>query len=151
MSAASGQGSMVFEGVTPILRVQSLEASILHYTSVLGFKIDWQTPYFASVSRNRCCIFLSLGDQGHTGGWVWVGVSDADALLEEYRRTGAKIRHKPTNYQWAYEMQVEDPDGNALRFGSEAKSDQPIGEWLDMRGDRWVTSNGNKWTRVEPA
>jgi hypothetical protein len=48
-------------------------------------------------------------------------------------------------------MQVEDPDGNVLRFGSEAKSDQPIGEWLDMRGDRWVTSNGNEWTRVEPA
>jgi hypothetical protein len=82
---------------------------------------------------------------------VWVGVSDADALLEEYRRTGAKIRHKPTNYQWAYEMQVEDPDGNVLRFGSEAKSDQPIGEWLDMRGDRWVTSNGSEWTRVETA
>ena len=151
MSAANAQGPMVFEGVTPILRVQSLEASILHYTSVLGFKIDWQTPYFASVSRDRCSIFLSLGDQGHAGGWVWVGVSDADALLEEYRRTGAKIRHKPTNYQWAYEMQVEDPDGNVLRFGSEAKSGQPIGEWLDMRGDRWVTSNGNEWTRVEPA
>ena len=25
----------------------------------------------------------------------------------------------PTNFPWALEMQIEDPDGNVLRFGSE--------------------------------
>jgi hypothetical protein len=63
-----------------------------------------------------------------------VGVDDADALLHEYRATGAKIRHAPTNYPWAYEMQVEDLDGNVLRLGSEPKTSEPAGEWLDMRG-----------------
>ena len=41
-----------FEGVTPILRVGSLVASIEHYVKVLGFKVDWQNPgIMASVSR----------------------------------------------------------------------------------------------------
>jgi predicted enzyme related to lactoylglutathione lyase len=140
-----------FGGVNPIFRVQDLSASIDYYVQKLGFKIDWQTPYFCSVSRGRCHIFLSEGDQGNPGSWVWIGVEDADALLDEYRTTGAKIRHPPTNYEWAYEMQVEDPDGNVLRLGSEPKSDQPIGEWLDMRGNRWISGPTGEWSRAEPA
>jgi predicted enzyme related to lactoylglutathione lyase len=138
-----------FEGVSPILRVQDLSASIDYYVRMLGFAIDWQGPYFASVSRGRCHIFLSQGDQGQPGTWVWIGVEDADALLEEYRRTGAKIRHMPTNYPWAYEMQVEDLDGNVLRLGSDSKEEEPTGEWLDMRHQRWVPSPKGEWRRAE--
>jgi hypothetical protein len=43
-------------------------------------------------------------------------------------------------------MQVEDPDGNILRFGSDPKKNEPIGPWLDMHGDRWVRSPQG-WTR----
>jgi uncharacterized glyoxalase superfamily protein PhnB len=134
--------SVGFEGVTPILRVKNAAASIQYYVKILGFKKDWQfpegeSPFFASVSRGRCHIFLSEGDQGNPGAWVWIGVEDADALLNEYRSSGAKIRHPPTNYSWAYEMQVEDLDGNVLRLGSEPKKDQPTGEWLDMNGKVW--------------
>jgi predicted enzyme related to lactoylglutathione lyase len=32
---------------------------------------------------------------------------------------GVKILLEPTNFPWALEFQVEDPDGNVLRFGSE--------------------------------
>jgi len=140
-----------FEGVTPILRVRSLSASIDYYVRVLGFRLDWQVSEsgFASVSRGRCHIFLCEGDQGNLGTWVWIGVGDTEALHKEYRNQGAKIRHPPTNYEWTYEMQVEDPDGNVLRLGSEPKTDQPIGEWLDMRGDIWARSPAGGWTRVE--
>jgi predicted enzyme related to lactoylglutathione lyase len=138
-----------FEGVTPILRVRTLKASIEYYVKVLGFKVDWGDPekFFASVSRDRCHIFLSEGDQGNAGSWVWIGVEDAAALFEEYRAKGAKIRHAPTNYEWAFEMQIEDPDGNVLRMGSEPKEDQPMGEWLDMRGDIWGRTPGGGWMR----
>jgi predicted lactoylglutathione lyase len=54
-----------------------------------------------------------------------------------WARKGAKIRHPPTNYQWVYEMQIEDLDGNVLRIGSDPKEDQPIGEWFDMHGRSW--------------
>jgi hypothetical protein len=69
---------------------------------VLGFKMLWDSPSFASVKRDGCEIFLSEGDQGHFGGWVWIGVSNVDDVLPEYQRSGgAKIRHAPTNYWWA--------------------------------------------------
>jgi catechol 2,3-dioxygenase-like lactoylglutathione lyase family enzyme len=114
-----------FEGVTPILRVADTAASIHYYVTALGFDLDWQDPRvgFASVSRGKCHLFLCRGDQGHPGSWIWVGVGDADALLQEYRSSGAKIRHLPTNYPWAYEMQMEDLDGNVLRLGLRTKGE----------------------------
>ena len=138
-----------FEGVCPILRVRDVLASIDYYVQRLGFVLDWQAPYFASVSRRKCHIFLCQGDQGQPGGWVWIGVEDADALLQEYRRSGANIRHAPTNYPWAYEMQVEDLDGNVLRLGSDSKENEPTGEWLDMQGKRWVPIPEGGWRLVE--
>jgi predicted enzyme related to lactoylglutathione lyase len=132
--------AVAFEGNTPILPVEKLAASIDYYVRKLNFKLEWQGPYFACVSRGKCSLFLAERDQGHPGTWVWIGVEDADALLAEYRRSGAKIRHQPTNYPWAWEMQVEDLDGNVLRMGSEPKKDQPQGEWLDMHGRRWFPS-----------
>ncbi len=140
--------SVGFENIIPILRVRSIAASTDYYVQKLRFKIDWQSPYFLSVSRGRCHIFLSEGDQGNPGGWVWIGVEDADALFEEYRVTGAKIRHPPTNYDWAYEMQVEDPDGNILRIGSDQKQGQPVGDWLDMQGRQWKFEGG-EWVLAD--
>lgn len=147
---AAKDAASVFEGVTPILRVRSLQASLDYYVSVLGFKIDWHSPgIIASVSRDRCHIFLCEGDQGNPGSWVWIGVGDVEHLFEEYRARGAAVRNPPTNYSWACEMQIEDPDGNVLRLGSEPKPDQPIGAWRDMRGDRWTMLPDGGWTRVE--
>lgn len=138
-----------FEGVTPVLRVNSVDASIGYYERALGFKKQWGQGGFACVARGRCSLFLSEGDQGHTGAWVWIGVEDVEALREEYRRTGAKVRHEPTNYPWALEMQVEDLDGNVLRMGSDSREGEPTGEWLDMNGVRWTPVGEGKWKKVE--
>ena len=150
MAGSPGAKEIDFEGTTPILRVENLSASIDYYVRILGFRLDWEDPgVFASVTRGKTSIFLCEKDQGHAGGWVWVGVSDAGALHEDYRGRGARIRHAPTNYEWAFEMQVEDLDGNVLRMGSERHEGEPFGEWMDMRGDRWVrASDGDGWTRV---
>jgi hypothetical protein len=67
--------------------------------------------------------------------------------LAEYQAAGAKVRHAPTNYSWAYEMQIEDLDGNVLRMGAEPKDGAPMGEWLDSRGEAWVKSAAGEWTR----
>ena len=140
----------VFEGITPILRVQSLPDSIDYYVGVLGFKVDWhELGIMASVSRDRCSLMLCEGDQGSPGTWIWIGVEDIEPLFADYRSKGAKVRHPPTNYPWAYEMQIEDPDGHVLRLGSEPKQDQPFGEWRDMHGDLWALSPAGTWTRVE--
>jgi catechol 2,3-dioxygenase-like lactoylglutathione lyase family enzyme len=132
-------------GATPIFPVESLPAAIAYYVNALGFKLDWEGPgIFASVTRDRCHIFLCQGDQGHAGTWTWIGVDDAALLAAELRARGAKIRHAPTNYPWAYEMQVEDPDGNVLRFGSDPKEGEPYGEWLDMQGRVWPPSGAGQ-------
>jgi catechol 2,3-dioxygenase-like lactoylglutathione lyase family enzyme len=129
--------AVTFGGVTPVFRVERLDASIDYYVNVLGFTLDFRDPgIFASVSREKVAIFLAEGDQGPAGTWAWVGVSAVDALFEEYRRTGARIRQPPTNFPWALEMQVEDLDGHVLRFGSDSKAGMPFGPWLDMNGVR---------------
>jgi hypothetical protein len=68
---------------------------------------------------------------------VWIGVSNSEALHEEFKKSGAIIRQPPTNFKWSLEIQVMDLDGNVLRFGSESKVGVPFGPWLDMHGKFW--------------
>jgi len=87
---------------------------------VLGFtNADWGNEDFTSVNRDTAGIYLCRDAQGQSGTRVWIGVEDVAVLYEEYKASGAKIRMKPQNFPWAYEMHVEDPDGHVLRFGSE--------------------------------
>jgi len=142
-----------FGRVTPILRVADLAASVDYYTHALGFTLNWRDEdgnAFASLTRGRCDLFLTVGDQGHAGHWVWIAVADADAVCDEVRARGAKVRHPPTNYPWgSREVHIEDLDGNVLRLGSENKPGEPFGEWLDMDGVRWKPLTGGGWTRAD--
>jgi predicted enzyme related to lactoylglutathione lyase len=114
-----------FEGADPILNVSDMSVSLQYYVEVLGFKkAEWGNDAFTSVSRDNAAIYLCRGGQGQPGTWVWIGVEDAAVLYEEYKASGARILGELQNYQWAYEMRVEDPDGHVLRFGSEPKIDQ---------------------------
>jgi predicted enzyme related to lactoylglutathione lyase len=116
-----------FEGSSPILRVADMSVSLRYYVDVLGFKdAPWGTDDFTSVNRDRAGIYLCRLGQGQPGTWVWIGVEDVETLYREYQATGAKIRHAPQNYPWAYEMKVDDPDGHVLRFGSEPREDAPF-------------------------
>jgi catechol 2,3-dioxygenase-like lactoylglutathione lyase family enzyme len=112
------------ECIVPILRVSSLSASLRYYVHILGFKVDWgdeDGSEMASVSRDGHAIMLCQGAQGQRGTWIWIGVEDIDPLFAEYRDKGATVLQTPTNRSWAYEMQLMDPDGHVLRFGSEPR------------------------------
>lgn len=113
----------MIEQVTPILRVENLEASRRYYIDTLGFSLDWDTDGMISVSRDAKSIMLCEREQGQPGTWLWVGVADADALFAEFSAKGARIRSRPQNFSWAYEFAVEDPDRHVLRFGSEPKAE----------------------------
>ncbi len=109
-----------FEGSQPILRVENMAASLRFYVDVPGFKnASWGNEDFTSISRDGAGIYLCRGGQGRGGAWVWIGVDDAEKLHEELKALGVGIRLPPTNYSWALEMQVEDPDCNVLRLGSD--------------------------------
>ncbi len=146
---------IAFGGVTPVLRVNDVVASVDYYTRALGFQVDFKfpdenAPFFASLSRGRCGLFLSEGDQGNPGTWVWIDGVDVEKVFDEFRASGAKIRNPPTNCEWALEMQVEDLDGNILRIGSNPRRNEPIGDWLDMHGVRWRKLPNGKHQRVDP-
>jgi predicted lactoylglutathione lyase len=116
-----------FEHADPILRVADMARSIRYYTEVLGFaNQEWGDDQFTCVVRDGASIYLSFGDQGCPGTWVWVGVEDVAELYEEYQASGATFADPPRNYPWAYEMKVLDPDGHVLRFGSDARDDLPF-------------------------
>ena len=118
----TSQARVRFEGSQPILRVENMQASLRFYVGALGFEnASWGTDDFTSVSRDQAAIYLCRGDQGRGGAWVWIGVEDAEKLHEELKARGVNIRMPPTNYPWALEMQIEDPDGNVLRLGSEPR------------------------------
>jgi catechol 2,3-dioxygenase-like lactoylglutathione lyase family enzyme len=116
-----------FEHADPILNVRDMATTLRYYVDVLGFTpAAWGSEAFTCVSRDGAGIYLCQGGQGAPGTWVWVGVEDVGRLYEEYRTSGARIRGAPKNHSWAYEMQVEDPDGHVLRFGSEPRADLPV-------------------------
>ena len=101
-----------------------MRRSVRYYVDVLGFsEAEWGTGEFTHVASNGGGgIYLCRGAQGRGGAWVWVGVEDVRELHRVYRERGALIRAEPANHPWALEMQVEDPDGNVLRFGSEPEA-----------------------------
>ena len=108
------------EMIDPILCVSNLEKAVAYYTGVLGFTAAaWSTDGFTSVSLEGAGIYLAENAQGQPGAWVWVGVGDVRSVFKLYQERGAVIRMQPTNFPWALEMQIEDQDGNVLRFGSD--------------------------------
>lgn len=110
------------ERVDPILCVADLARALAFYTEVLGFSAaPWRTNDFTAVSLGEGTIYLAERIQGRPGAWVWIGVDDVRPLHDHLRRMGVRIRMPPTSFPWALEMQVEDPDGNVLRFGSDPR------------------------------
>jgi predicted lactoylglutathione lyase len=123
-----GNSERQIECAIAVLPVKDLARSILFYTETLGFKLDWgggDGSFICSVSRDGCAIMLSQLGMGASPVWVWIGLED-DSLFHLYKERGVKVRQEPRNYPWAYEMKFEDPDGNVLWLGTDARKDMPL-------------------------
>jgi len=137
-------------GVFPILRVADLDASVSYYETQLGFEVQWRSGTVASVQRDRAALMLCQGDQGHAGTWLWIAVSDADAIYAELQARGARLRHAPANYPWgSRECQILDLDDHVLRFGSDLRDGEPMGDWLDASGQRWLPDAAGGWRHTD--
>ena len=120
--AEAGPITVPFENSQPILRVEDMKASLRFYVDMLGFKnAEWGSDDFTMLTRGGAVVYLCRGDQGEGKAWIWIGVDDAEKLHEELMARGVPIRMPPKYQSWAVEIQVEDPDGNVIRFGSEPK------------------------------
>lgn len=118
------------EGIQPILSVKDMKASRSFYVDVLGFReADWGTDDFTSMQRDAGSIYLCKGTQGNPGTWIWIGFDgNIFELYDLLKQKGIIIRQPPVNFSWALEMQVEDPDGHILRFGTEPDETKPFAD-----------------------
>ena len=127
----STPASKTVECIIPILRVASLQTSRKFYIETLGFKLDWgkdPADTMCSVSRDGKAIMLCQGEQGNPGTWIWIGVGDIKPLHEQLTRVGVKIILPATNFSWAHEFRIADPDGHVLRIGSEPLKGVPVND-----------------------
>jgi catechol 2,3-dioxygenase-like lactoylglutathione lyase family enzyme len=111
------------ENTTPVVPVSDLQRSIVFYTGVLGFTLDWggaDGDTICSVSRDGHGFMLTLQAEIRPPACVWIGL-ETPRLFEEYRDKGVTILQEPENHPWAYDMKIQDPDGNILWLGTAPK------------------------------
>ena len=114
----------------PVFQVADLEASIRHYTEVLGFSPDFRFGDYAGVKRGDVCLHLC----GHTihqrpvgGGTVYIFCAEpVDTYHAELVTRGAKLIAPPKDYAYGMrDFMVVDLDGNHLAFGCRSEDAPP--------------------------
>ena len=111
------------ENTIPVIPVSSLRRGVEFYIDVLGFVLDWggaDGDTMCSVSRDGHCIMLRQQAEIQSPSCVWIGL-ESDRLFSEYRDKGVVILQEPENHPWAYDMKIQDPDGNILWLGTGPK------------------------------
>ena len=122
---------MRVDGITPILNVSDLQASI-DWFEALGWRkgFVWgETPGFASVvcgdPEGRGEIFLCRDCQGARGVWMsWFlpGREEVDAAYAQACELGYEIAMQPKDEPWnIYEFHLRHPDGHTFRVGCESR------------------------------
>jgi glyoxylase I family protein len=111
-------------------QVKDVQRSIEFYTQTLGFKLDHQNlPAFGQVSIGNLKLILSGpgasgsrpmpdGKAQEPGGWnrIVLHVEDLPARIDELEKSGMNFRNKMETGPGGKQIQVEDPDGNAVEL-----------------------------------
>jgi catechol 2,3-dioxygenase-like lactoylglutathione lyase family enzyme len=128
--ASTGPSNFRIENIAPVLYVKDMALTLSFYVDILGFKnAGWGDENFTSVNRDNTTLYLCKGGQGSPGTWVWIGFDgDIFSLHQNLLAKGVTIKLPPTNFSWAYEMQVEDPNGHVLRFGTDPADKEPFAD-----------------------
>lgn len=124
----SNGNELVFHGVR--YQVKDVAKSIAFYTQHLGFKPGHQKlPAFANVSLGPLELLLSGpeasgsrpmpdGRSQEPGGWnrVVLRAADLPALIESLKKAGLRFRNEMEVGPAGKQIQLEDPDGNAIEL-----------------------------------
>ena len=117
-------------------QVKEVSRSVEFYTQRLGFKLEHQhLPAFANVSLGDAQILLSGpgasgsrpmpdGRTQEPGGWnrVVLKVTDLPALIDALKQVGVRFRNEMETGPGGRQIQVEDPDGNAIELFEPARA-----------------------------
>lgn len=116
-------------------QVKDVARSVAFYTQLLGFKLQHQQlPAFANVSLGDAQILLSgpgasgsrpmpNGQQQEPGGWnrVVLKVGDLPGFIAELTQAGVRCRNEMETGPGGRQIQIEDPDGNAIELFEPAR------------------------------
>lgn len=122
-----------FHGVRYL--VKDVSRAVEFYTKSLGFRlIHQQLPAFASVSIDNLTMLLSGpeasgsrpmpdGRRQESGGWnrVVLQVADLPARIEALKAAGLRFRNAMESGPGGRQIQLEDPDGNAIELFEPAR------------------------------
>jgi len=126
-------GALEFHGVR--YQVKDVSRAIAFYTGQLGFKLEHQhLPAFAAVSLGALTILLSGpeasgsrampdGRRQEPGGWnrVVLRVADLESRIATLKSFGARFRNEMESGPGGKQIQLEDPDGNAIELFEPAR------------------------------
>ena len=116
-------------------QVRDVARSVAFYTTHLGFTLEHQQPpAFASVSLGCVQILLSgpgasgsrpmpSGQKQEPGGWnrVVLRIKDLPGFIESLKKAGLHFRNEMETGPGGKQIQVEDPDGNAIELFEPAR------------------------------
>lgn len=109
----------------PFLQVTDARSSAAFYCTALGFHQEWiyqvepHLPAVASVRRDGIRLFLTEHPESVVGALVYFYIDDVDQLAQAVTVQGVALEWAPEDTSWGTrEMQLCDPDGNRLRFGT---------------------------------
>lgn len=117
-------------------QVKDVARAVAFYTQRMGFTLEHQQlPAFASVSLGDAQILLSGpgasgsrpmpdGQIQEPGGWnrVVLKVTDLPGLIEALKQVGVGFRNEMETGPGGRQIQVEDPDGNAIELFEPARA-----------------------------
>lgn len=119
------------ERINPYLIVKDIKESLKFYVNLLGFEEYVETQNLAIIECDGHQIHLLESENDPTKNRIWIGVEDIEMLYDQYKNYDVKFIQEPINFSWAYQMIIQDLDGNKLIFGSAPKPGQPFEDAID--------------------
>ena len=116
-------------------QVTDVARAVAFYANQLGFTVEHQQlPAFASVSLGETKLLLSGpqasgsrpmpdGRRQEPGGWnrLVLRVQDLPAFIDTLRKAGLQFRNDMETGPGGRQIQLEDPDGNAIELFEPAR------------------------------
>jgi len=112
------------ERINPYLVVKDIKGSLEFYINILGFDVYVETQNLAIIECDGHQIHLIKSEDAPTINRIWIGVEDIEILYDQYKENDVIFIQEPSIFSWAYQMIIEDLDGNKLIFGSAPKPGQ---------------------------
>jgi len=115
-----------------VLAVKDLSRSVEFYRDRLGFEVNLEVDGWCFLSRGDFRLMLGhcpdempareINDHSY---FAYVGVSDIDALHQEFKRRGVPQLPEPESKPWGMrEFMVTSPDGHRIMFGQDLDATQ---------------------------